>query len=304
LSELDKLLTWINASDLTAEKKAYTKEVLGKYLKEIEIKDFQIKRLKGNLTINTRFLNKTVEDLETTVSMLQDSNLQLSNFAKIASHDLKSPLRSISSFSALLKKMLKGKLNHNEEEYFQFIETGAKSMANLIDDLLIYTRINAETLTIREENVDLLISEVINSLDYDIKKSEGTIVNNIPPMLVYCDSIKLKQVFQNLISNGIKFSSKDNNKPHIILDFTEDIDKWYFSVQDNGIGIEDDYKDEIFQEFKKLNGVTFEGTGMGLSIVSKIIDKHRGDIWVDSSIGCGSKFSFTICKHLNSSESQ
>lgn len=298
MPELDQIITWINTSDIADDKKAIVQDYLNCLMQEGAQKDFQIKRLESNLIINTRFLNKTVEDLEKTVILLKDSNHQLNNFTRIASHDLKSPLRSISSFSALLHRSLGGKLNPKQGDYLKIIESSAKSMSELIDDLLTFTRINEESLNIKEENISSLLKSVLQSLDFDIKYNKATIENKLPCIQIHCDPIKIKQVFQNLISNSIKFSSLDNNCPHIVIDLIEEDKSWVFSVEDNGIGIENKFKEIVFHEFQKLNGDTYDGTGMGLSIVKKIVKKHEGDIWVDIDHKNGTKILFTISKHL------
>lgn len=299
-TEIAQIVNWINASELSEEKKIFAQQHLEKYSQEAELKEFQIMRLQGNLKINTRFLNKAVEDLESTVDLLKESNSQLGNFTQIASHDLKSPLRSISSFSALLNKKLKNKLNPKEVEYLEIIESSAKAMSELIDDLLTYTRINSECLNIKEESLSNIINGVLQNLDFDIKQHDAIIENNLPRAIISCDSIKVKQVLQNLIANGIKFSSFENNKPHIVLNLKEESNRWLFSVKDNGIGVEENFKEVIFAEFKKLNGDLFDGTGMGLSIVKKIVTKHKGEIWIADSQSQGTTFQFSISKDLES----
>lgn len=298
MSSVDKIVELVGSSELSEEQKRLVLDEVETIKTELELKTFQTSRLKDNLKINTRFLNKTVEDLEKTVGLLKDSNQQLSNFVKIASHDLKSPLRSISSFSALLNKMLVGKLNEKEVDYFQIIETSAKSMSALIDDLLLFTRINAEDLNVKDEGLTQMLQEVLHNLDHDIKNNEVLIENNFKEISLNCDPIKFKQVLQNLIGNGIKFSSYDGNKPQIILNLEEDSNMWVFSIQDNGIGIDKEFRDDIFSEFKRLNGNEFEGTGMGLSIVKKIINKHQGNIWVADSHKKGTTVVFTLPKQL------
>lgn len=302
MSNQEKIISWLNDSDLTEEQKVIARNFLEEAKDVSDVKDFQIKRLKDNLKINTRFLNKAVEDLEKTVNLLKDSNRQLGNFVKIASHDLKSPLRSISSFSALLNKMLNGKLNEKESQYFKIIESSAKSMSALIDDLLLFTRINSEILNISEEDLMQLMGEVKNNLNYDIEANQVNLECHLKPIMFKCDPIKFKQVMQNLIANSIKFSTYEGNKPHIILEVNETDKKWCFSVKDNGIGIDEEFREVAFQEFKKLNGNAFEGTGMGLSIVKKIIDKHDGEIWIEPRSEKGTTISFTISKDLTSEE--
>jgi len=298
MSDHDKFIGWIKNSDLLAEQKLAIQQHLQVIQKEGELKDFQIKRQKDNLKINSRFLNKAVEDLEETVDLLKDSNRQLANFVKIASHDLKSPLRSICSFSALLNKKLSEKLDDKEAYYFKILESSAQSMSELIDDLLLFTRINSENLNIESQELAPLVSEVLSILQYDIGQNGVKLECNFEAATIKCDPIKLKQVFQNLISNSIKFSSIEGNKPHVILGLEESNDEWIFSVKDNGIGIEKEFREVIFQEFQKLNGNSFEGSGMGLSIVKEIVHKHKGRVWIEPESMEGTTIIFTISKAL------
>lgn len=298
MNELIEISNLIESSRLTEKEKQVTIEYISSIKKKYEVKKFIAKRLEENLIINTRFLDKAVNDLEKTVELLQISNRQLSSFVKIASHDLKSPLRSISSFSGLLDKILGDKLSKKEKEYFGIIEKSAKSMAALIDDLLLFTRINAEKLNVQDEDLNIMLNEVLQSLDYDIQKNNAIVERVVKPISLKCDPIKFKQLLQNLIANGIKFSSFEGSIPHIVIELNEDATHWIFKVQDNGIGISDDYRNEVFNEFKKLNGESFEGTGMGLSICKKIVNKHNGEIWVSPEVVSGTEFVFTIDKNL------
>jgi signal transduction histidine kinase len=294
----ETILDWIKNSNLSADQKLATEKYLEKIQNDEGLKSFQIQRLKDNLKINSRFLNKTVEDLEETVNLLQDSNSQLGNFVKVASHDLKSPLRSIASFSALLNRMLAGKLNEKETEYFEIIESSAKSMYALIDDLLLFTKVNSEKLKIDKVELLSLVTEVITILNYDIENSKAVIKCNFKPVTLECDPIKFKQVLQNLISNSIKFSTYEGNIPHVILDLEETQDQWRFSIKDNGIGIDERFRDAAFMEFNKLNGDSYEGTGVGLSIVQKIIKKHNGEIKIEPTKGPGTTIVFSISKNI------
>lgn len=297
MSDLKRVINWIKNSDLSDEQKIIAQNYIHETKDLEELKDFQISKLKDNLKINTRFLNKTVEDLEKTVKLLKDSNAQLGNFVKIASHDLKSPLRSIGSFSALLNKMLSEKLNEKESEYFNIIQSSATSMSELIDDLLLFTKINSEDLNIQAVELSQLMEEVMTNLNYEIEKNEVNLESNFKDVKLKCDQIKFKQILQNLISNSIKFSSFEGNKPHIVLDMMETENHWCFSVKDNGIGINEEFREVAFQEFKKLNGNEFQGTGMGLSIVQKIVIKHSGKIWIEPT-DKGTLIMFTIAKDI------
>lgn len=275
-------------------------EAIANLEKERKKMDFQVKRQKEIQSINMRFLDKTVNDLETSNEKLISVNSQLASFVHIASHDLLSPLRSISSFSGLLKKITNDKLNESEKEYLNIIETSAISMAKLIDDLLIFVRVNAENLNISHTDCSGIIESVLELLNFDIDESKIEISYPTCQGVINCDEVKLKQLLQNLIANAIKFSSS-SEQAKIDIKVLEEEDHWLFSVADNGIGIEKEFQDVIFEELKKLNGVTFEGTGMGLSICKKIAELHGGRIWVESELGKGSTFYFTIAKSLESS---
>ncbi len=294
----DQIIEWIKDSDLSDGQSKAIADFLDAADKNDNLQKFQIKRLKENLKINTRFLDKAVQDLEKTVILLKASNSQLSNFVKVSSHDLKSPLRSISSFSGLLLKMLDGKLNDKEESYFQIIEKSAKSMSQLIDDLLIYTKLNAEHLNVDNYGLEILLSDVLQNLNFDISSNNVIVENNMEHINLDCDAIKFKQLLQNLISNAIKFSTYGDNQAHIILESFNHPQEWQFTISDNGIGIDKSFRNDVFGEFTKLNGNDFEGTGIGLSICKKIVDKHRGRIWIEPKDEVGTKIAFTIAKNL------
>ncbi len=298
MDQKNQILKWINDSDLSDSQCDVIRDYINSIEKKDELQQFQIKRLKDNLKINTRFLDKAVQDLESTIELLKASNSQLSNFVKVASHDLKSPLRSISSFSGLLQKMLEGKFNTKERSYFEIIEKSAKSMSQLIDDLLLYTKLNAEHLNIDSHELKSMLGEVLQNLDYEITNNDVVIEDRMESLTFNCDAIKFKQLLQNLISNAIKFSSQDNNRAHIILRNMELPEEWQFYIEDNGIGIDKKYRLDVFGEFAKLNGNDFEGTGIGLSICKRIVDKHDGRIWIEANDDPGTIFGFSISKKL------
>jgi signal transduction histidine kinase len=225
-----------------------------------------------------------------------ESNVQLKNFAYIASHDLKAPIRTIISFLQLLKRELKGTLNERSVEYMDFITSASKNMRDLIDDLLSYSTIDGQPIKNSALNVQRLIDIVTSGINASIKEKNAIIECKNLPEIIRGDSTKLKQLFQNLLSNAIKFTPEDK-QPIIIIDSEEQENHWLFSIKDNGIGIDEAYFSQIFDLFNKLHGRSdYEGTGLGLAICKKIVEKHNGKISVKSTLGQGSTFYFTIEK--------
>jgi len=222
-----------------------------------------------------------------------DSNMQLENFAYLASHDLQTPLRSIGSFTQLLQASLQNKLNSEEAEYIKYIVTATKSMKNLVDDLLAYSIVNETKINVKEFQVFELLNQLLIELKQPIKQSNTTVNLLGVNQSIKADLIKIKRVFQNLITNAIKFTKKDES-PIIEITGSETKTEWVFSVKDNGIGIDEAYKERIFLLFKKLHTNEYEGTGIGLAIVKKIIDQHNGKIWFQSTPNKGSTFSFSL----------
>ncbi len=243
-------------------------------------------------------LNKKNKDLEKYI----ESNNQLENFAYMASHDLKAPLRSILGYSQLLVKKTKQKLDKTEIELFNFIISSSKNMNQLIENLLTYSKVNSQKTEFENINGNNLLEIIINELNADIKEKKVNISFSNIPSLIIADRTRIKQLFQNLISNAIKFIEKDKN-PRILIDCKETETHFQFSVKDNGIGIKSEYQEKIFSLFVKLHGSSeFEGTGIGLALCKKIVEQHGGNIWVDSIYGLGTTFFFTIEKRNLESE--
>ncbi len=223
-----------------------------------------------------------------------ESNLQLENFAYIASHDLQSPIRTIISFSQLLKRSTKHKLDDNELEYLDFIVEASRNMKQLVEDLLAYSLVDTQKHLPVDFDLHKLLEAIQLDLHTTIKDKKGEIkLENIPTEF-HADKTRIRQLFQNLISNAIKFTSP-NTSPKITISCEVQTDCYYFKVADNGIGIPKEYHEKIFLLFKKLhNNTTYKGTGIGLALVKKIIDQHNGKIWLDSTAGKGTTFHFTI----------
>jgi signal transduction histidine kinase len=237
--------------------------------------------------------NRTI-DLENTNSKLLESNKELERFAYIASHDLKEPLRNIMSFAKLVERRIPEEIKRNKDiaEYMAYIFNNTIQMNCLIEDVLEYSRIN--NIKVQKENVDLneLIVKVTKMLSSTIKDRNVELkVGSLPQ--VFANSSKMFIVIKNLIENGIKYNN--SYLPKIWIQSRRVGEMEEISITDNGIGIEPEYKDQIFDMFKRLhNREEYQGSGLGLSICQKIIYTFGGEIWVESELGKGSKFIFTV----------
>ena len=225
------------------------------------------------------------------VKELGRSNKDLEQFAYVTSHDLKEPLRMVSSFTQLLEKRYKGKLDQDADEFIKFIVDGTERMQHLLDDLLEYARIT-EVKEYEKVSLNEVVEESINNLKMAIEESSAIITIDTLPS-IDANRTLMVQLFQNLIANAIKFQSEKTPKIHIYSRKKDN--KYYISVKDNGIGINPKYQERIFKVFQRLHTVDeYDGTGIGLSITQKIVAHHNGNIWVKSEPGKGSIFSFSI----------
>jgi PAS domain S-box-containing protein len=224
---------------------------------------------------------------------LRRSNEDLERFAYVSSHDLQEPLRAIVSFSQLLERRYRGQLGSDADEYIEFIVEGGVRMQTLIQDLLAYSRVNTKQQELRPTSMEDVMAAVERSLDLQLHEA-GAVLTHDPLPTVPADPLQLEQVFVNLISNAIKFRRPDEPLlVHVGARKTDGV--WEFSVKDNGIGIEKEYFDRIFVIFQRLHTKdAYPGTGIGLAIVKRIIDRHGGRVWVESTPGEGSTFFFTL----------
>ncbi|MGE5500097.1 MAG: sensor histidine kinase, partial [Syntrophothermus sp.] len=234
------------------------------------------------------------ERLTKTISELNRSNKDLEQFAYVASHDLQEPLRMVHTFSQLLNKNNFDKLDDNSKKYIGFLTEGAQRMQQLIQALLTYSRLNASSDCIATVNCNEALKDALENLKLKIEESRARIISPLLPTINAYPS-QIVQLFQNLLSNAIKYRSMDN--PEIRIKVEEGPEEWLFSIHDNGIGISSEYFEKIFLIFQRLNDRNnFEGTGIGLTICKRIVERHGGRIWVESEPGKGSVFHFSIKK--------
>lgn len=235
--------------------------------------------------------------LEEIVEELKRSNQDLEQFAYIASHDLKEPIRTIGSFVKLIELQYNEKLDDTGREYIHYTVDGVNRMSNLISSLLAYSKVASSNENYKIANLAKIVELKILDLNTRIKESKAQIKVDPLPNNLYCAPGELGMVFYNLINNAIKFNTKET--PTVKVGVEEDEQFWTFSIKDNGIGIKEEDQNKIFELFKRLhNKQQFEGSGIGLSICRRIINRHGGEIWLESEIGQGTTFYFNIRKDL------
>lgn len=231
-------------------------------------------------------------ETEKLLKELERSNRELDQFAYVTSHDLKEPLRMISSFTQLLEKRYKGSLDQDADEFIGFIVDGAHRMQQMLDSLLEYSRISTEAKKYELVDMNEVVNESLKNLKIAVEENHADIHSDTLPK-IYADRTQMIQLFQNLIANAIKFQGEETPNIHISSRIVGD--KYFFSVKDNGIGIDPKYQERIFQVFQRLHTADeYDGTGIGLSITKKILKYHNGRIWVKSQPNKGSTFYFSI----------
>nr|WP_185957129.1 ATP-binding protein [Gracilimonas mengyeensis] len=233
--------------------------------------------------------------LQSSIKQLNNKNKELEQFAYTASHDLKEPLRMIRSFMQLLEKRYATQLDDKARQYIHFAVDGAARMTSSIDELLEYSRISRLYNETEEVVMEAIVQDVLKLLDGQIShKNANVVVGTLPTVTGV--PVTLKILMQNLVSNALKYQQKDT-QPQIDISCKELENHWEFAVKDNGIGIATEHHHEVFGMFKRLHARSeYSGTGMGLAMCKKIIEQHKGQIWIESKEGAGSIFYFTISK--------
>ena len=254
-----------------------------------------IKRKEKWELIETIEHKRTEEELTSAMEKIQKSNHDLEQFAYIASHDLQEPLRMISSFLQLLQRRYEGQLDSDADEFIGYAVDGAQRMHDLINDLLEFSRVTTKGKKFENVNMEEPLENALTNLKLYIEENNAAIIpkNSLPT--INGDYSQMTQLFQNLIGNAIKYRSSQPPKIHISA--TKENNNWLFSIKDNGLGIDLKYSSQVFNIFRRLHSNSeYEGTGVGLAITKRIIERHNGQIWVESEPGNGSTFYFTLPK--------
>jgi len=235
---------------------------------------------------------KAEEELYQRTEELVRSNAELEKFAYIASHDLQEPLRMITSYTQLLQRRYLGQLDAEADEFIGYAVDGAKRMQSLINELLVYSRVGSMGSPFTETDLEPLLDSVLKAIEVAVADNDAVITHD-PMPTVLCDPTQIGQVFQNLLTNALKFHGDAPPSIHVGAEHADG--EWVFSVRDNGLGIEPAYFDRIFVIFQRLESrADYPGTGMGLAICKRVIERHGGRIWVESELGRGSTFYFTL----------
>ena len=240
-------------------------------------------------------LTKQSAQLETAIEDLRRRNEELDEFSHVASHDLQEPLRKLTSFSSLLRKDAGEALPERAKKDLDFITSAASRMQTLVQDLLALSRAGRSEMKMGQVRMDDCVDAALEALTSRIEET-GAKITRSPLPTIWGDATMLTQLYQNLIGNALKFTLA-NARPKVELNVKTDGAAWVFSVKDDGIGVDPKYAEQIFVPFNRLHGRgEYEGSGIGLSICRKTIERHGGWIWIDSEPGNGATFSFTIPK--------
>ncbi len=238
-------------------------------------------------------LEATMRELRERNQDLARSNGDLEQFAYVASHDLQEPLRMVASYTQLLGRRYAGKLDQDADQFIHFAVDGATRMQTLINDLLLYSRVGRKEKSFAGVDCEQVMDRAVANLQSAIQES-GSQIQRDPLPVVQGDELQLQQLFQNLLSNAIKYRNPDE-PPRVYVQAIQQGSLWEFAVRDNGIGIAPRHHDRIFQIFQRLHTrQESSGTGIGLAICRKIVERHGGRIWVESEVGEGSTFRFTL----------
>ena len=249
--------------------------------------------IERTLELSSAELNATNQKIEQQKIELQRSNTELEHFAYIASHDLQEPLRTVQSYLQLLRRRYQPVLDQDAEEFIDFAIDGATRMRELIEDLLTYARVASRARPLQPERLDDVLDEVLLSLKVRLEE-QGAVVERGCLPTVMADRRQLAQLLQNLLSNAMKFQAT-GTKPLVHITAELHDGGWLVRVKDNGIGLEQEYQDKIFVIFQRLHARDeYEGTGVGLAVCKKIVERHGGSIWVESQPNQGATFLFTL----------
>ncbi len=282
-----------NGDEFPIEASIAQAEVAGRKMYTVILRDItERKRAEDTLNKRTEELAQSQQTLEQKVQELARSNADLEQFAYIASHDLQEPLRTVASFAQLLQRRYKGKLDSNADEFIHYMVDGASRMQGLINDLWAFSRVGSRGKEFAPADFATIVELALSNLQTAIAESHAEVTHDPLPTLK-CDGAQLAQVFQNLVGNGIKFHNSQS--PHVHIGAIRKDSEWVFSVKDNGIGIDPQFNQRIFEVFQRLHTrKEYPGSGIGLSITKKIVERHGGRIWVESQPGEGANFLFTL----------
>ncbi len=252
----------------------------------------ELRDANARLSVELDERRRTEQRLAQYAGELARSNAELEQFAYVASHDLQEPLRMVASFTQLLARRYRGRLEKDADEFIGFAVDGATRMQALINDLLAYSRVGTRGKPFAPTDCGAVLQMALDNLARSVLES-GAVITHDPLPTVWGDAVQLTQVFQNLIANAVKFRGQET--PRIHVSAKRQGSQWVFAVRDNGIGIDPDQQERIFMIFQRLHHRSeYPGTGIGLAICKKILERHGGRIWVESKPDEGATFYFSL----------
>ncbi len=284
---------WIPPLFLTIKQAAETlKQAKGELEIKVAARTAELRDTNIQLSVELDERRRAEAKLAQYAADLRRSNAELEQFAYVASHDLQEPLRMVASFTQLLAKRYRGKLDQDADEFIGFAVDGANRMQMLINDLLALSRVGTRGKPLEPTDCEALLSHTLANLASMLHET-GAVVTHDQLPTVLADTMQLGQMLQNLLINALKFQGRQSPQVHISAQRQDN--EWLFSVRDNGIGIDPKHQERIFAIFQRLHRrEDFPGTGLGLALCKKIAERHGGRIWVESEPGRGSTFYFTI----------
>jgi light-regulated signal transduction histidine kinase (bacteriophytochrome) len=289
LGELTEAAATIARGDYTTEITTRTNDEVGVLATSFETMRKTVKEYTEKLEVKVA---ERTRELKEAMRELKRSNTELEQFAYVASHDLQEPLRMVSSYMGLLERRYKDKLDDSAREFIGFAVDGAQRMRQLITDLLTYSRVGTKGKPFEETDCGDVYEKATKNLEVAIKEHGARVTHDELPTIA-ADGSQLVQLFQNLIGNALKFCR--DRTPEVHVSARREDGRWVFGVKDNGIGIAPENRERVFQIFQRLHTrEEFEGTGIGLSVCKKIVERHGGDIRVESEEGVGTTFWFAL----------
>jgi PAS domain S-box-containing protein len=258
---------------------------------DVSVRLSPIRNASGEV-IGEASITRDITDLKRRDAELQRSNAELEQFAYVASHDLQEPLRMVANYTELLAQKYQGKLDEKADKYIHYAADGARRMQRLVADLLSYSRVGSQGKDLVAVDSKQVLADVLEGLERLIRETDAQ-VDYAPLPMVMADEGQLRQLFQNLISNAIKFRA--DVAPRVTVAATRQGERCIFSIADNGIGLDMQHAGRIFQMFQRLHELgKYDGSGIGLAIAKRIVERHGGSIWVESTLGAGTTFFFTL----------
>jgi signal transduction histidine kinase len=289
IASLTEATTELSRGNLGVRVEIKSKDEMGELAESFNRMSEDLKTSREGLLALTATLEKRVAGR---TALLARSNADLEQFAYVASHDLQEPLRAVTSYAELLEMKYSDVLDEKAMKYLFHMTSGVTRMQVLINDLLSYSRVGTRGKEFAPTDMGEVLDEALQNLQGAIEES-GAKVTHDPLPVVEADAMQMRQLFQNLVGNAIKFRGERPPGVHVSAEKQEDA--WLFGVRDTGIGIEPKYNERIFEIFQRLHGRTeYEGTGIGLALCRRIVERHGGRIWVESEPGAGTTFYFTI----------